>query len=107
MNIPVMKHNYLKYSIPVIIALNLLFVRFGYAQSVYQPYSYQFDQKLSSDLYSTSTRQHTSLKPFFADDSLVKKQYDSLINYGADGKQYSLLYRKLFTEHQIDYKGDR
>jgi hypothetical protein len=74
------------------------------AQSEYQPYSYQFYQKLNPDLYSISTRQHSSLKPFFVDDSLLKHHYDSLMNYGSDGKQHDWGYRKLFTEHLIDVK---
>ena len=84
----------------------LLFSIIGLArsQSVYQPYSYQFYQKLDDGLYSTSTREHTSLKPFFVDDSLLKQKYDSLMNYGSDGKPHSWGYRKLFDEHLIDEK---
>ncbi|MBB6111347.1 hypothetical protein SAMN05421821_111157 [Mucilaginibacter lappiensis] len=68
------------------------------AQSVYQPYSYQFYQKLDADVYSTQTRVHSSLKPFFVDDSLVKHHYDSLMNLNE-------LKGKFFTQHQIDVKG--
>lgn len=75
------------------------------AQVVYQPYSYQFYQKLSPELYSTKTREFTSLLPLFVDDSLLKKSYDSLMNLGIDGKQHSGAYQKLFTKHQIDYEG--
>jgi hypothetical protein len=74
------------------------------AQSEYQPYSYQFYQKLDQDAYSTSTREHTSLKPYFVDDSVLKFHYDSLMNYGDDGKQHSWGYRKLYNEHLIDVK---
>src|SRR6202000_1526160 len=76
------------------------------AQSVYQPYSYQFYQKFNPDLYSTQTREHTALKPYFADDTLLKRRYDSLMNYGNDGKQHTWLYKKLFNEHLIDVKGN-
>ncbi|WPU93523.1 gliding motility protein RemB [Mucilaginibacter sabulilitoris] len=69
------------------------------AQSVYQPYSYQFYQKLDADVYSTKTRVHSSLKPFFADDSLIKYHYDSLMNI--DGPK-----GKFFNQHQIDVKGE-
>jgi len=75
------------------------------AQSEYMPYSFQFYQKLNSDLYSTDTREHTSLKPFVVQDSLLKHHYDSLMNYGSDGKEHSLLYKKLFNEHLIDVQG--
>jgi hypothetical protein len=74
------------------------------AQSEYQPYSYQFYQQFSSDIYSTKTREHTSVKPFFTNDTLLKKHLDSLLNYGADNKQHSWGYRKLFNEHLIDIK---
>jgi len=74
------------------------------AQSEYQPYSYQFYQKFDPDIYSINTREHTSIKPLFADDSLLKKHVDSLLNYGADNKQHSWGYRKLFNEHLIDIK---
>ncbi|MBE9585402.1 gliding motility protein RemB [Mucilaginibacter sp. JRF] len=76
------------------------------AQSVYQPYSYQFYQKLNADVYSTKTRVHSALKPFLVDDSLLRRSYDSLMNYGSDG-DHSAGYRKLFTEHQIDVKNDK
>lgn len=72
------------------------------AQSQYQPYSYQFYQKLNSAAYSTQTRVHTSMKPYFADDSLLRAAYDSLMNVGNDGINHSAGYRKLFTEHLID-----
>jgi len=75
------------------------------AQVEYQPYSYQFYQKLNEDVYSISTRQHTAMKPFFVDDSLLKPRYDSLMNFGNDGKQHGLGYQKLFNEHLIDSRG--
>jgi hypothetical protein len=74
------------------------------AQSEYQPYNYQFYQKFNQDIYSIKTREHTSTKPLFADDSLIKKHIDSLLNYGADNKQHSWGYRKLYNEHLIDVK---
>src|ERR1700754_1477885 len=78
----------------------LLFLVSGIAkaQSVYQPYSYQFYQKLDADIYSTTTRVHSSLKPAFADDSLLRHSYDSLMNLGG-------LKGRFFNEHQIDVKG--
>jgi len=70
------------------------------AQSVYQPYSYQFYQKFSADEYSTSTRIHTTIKPWFADDSLLKHTYDSLMNVGKDNK--GILGKRFFNEHLVD-----
>jgi hypothetical protein len=74
----------------------------SFGQSTYQPYSYDFYQKLNPDLYSTKTREHTSLKTFFIDDSLLKPRYDSIMNYGADGGKHSAFYNKLFTRHLIE-----
>ncbi len=75
------------------------------AQSEYMPYSYQFYQKLNSSAYSINTNEHTALKPYFIDDSLLKPRYDSLMNYGADGKPHGWGHQKLFNEHLIDVKG--
>jgi len=79
-------------------------IGFAKAQSVYQPYSYQFYQKLNESVYSTKTRVHSSMKPFFADDSLLKHHYDSLMNLGYDGGPYDIGPRKALYEHLIDIK---
>jgi hypothetical protein len=82
--------------------LLLIFVKFASAQAQYQPYSYQFYQKLNSDVYSTKTRIHSSLKSYIIDSALQHK-YDSLMNYGVDTTgHHSWLYRKLFNEHLFD-----
>lgn len=87
-----------------ILVITISAINMATAQSEYQPYSYQFYQKFSADLYSTDTRIHTAIKPYFVDDSLIKKTYDSLMNVGV--KQRSTwLGRKVFNEHQIDVKG--
>lgn len=78
-----------------------------FGQVAYQPYSYQFYQKLNTELYTTGTNEHTSLKSLFIDDSLLMHHYDSLMNYGTDRKQKSKAYEKLFNEHLISYKGER
>jgi hypothetical protein len=99
-----MKHIYITFKIVFVAVLSLVFVNAASAQSQYQPYSYQFDQKLNAELYSPTIREHTALKSSFI-DSARKPRYDSLMNYGADNKSHDLLYRKLFNEHLIDYKG--
>src|SRR5665213_3066392 len=86
-----------------ILCLLLLIAGIAYSQSEYVPYSYRFSQKFNPDLYSTKTREHTSLKPFFS-DSLLKRHYDSLMNYGSDSASHSWGYRKLLTEHLIGIK---
>jgi len=74
------------------------------AQSVYQPYSFQFYQKFNSDLYSTSSNQHTSLKPFFDDDSLLIRHYDSLMSVAKINPKSAFAYQKLFSQHLVDLK---
>ena len=41
------------------IVLLLVLVGVAHSQSQYQPYSYQFYQKLDADEYSITTNQHT------------------------------------------------
>jgi len=89
------------------VVLLIVMINTARAQSEYQPYSFQFYQKFDSDIYSTKTREHTSIKPFFVDDSLLKNHFDTLMNYGADNKQHTWGYRKLFNEHLIDKSSDR
>ena len=77
------------------------------AQLLYQPYSYQFYQKLNSDLYSPSNNLHTSLKPFLINDSSsVRSAYLSILNNGVDTSHKSWLYRKVFNEHLFDVKNN-
>ncbi|SEK63483.1 hypothetical protein SAMN05421740_102289 [Parapedobacter koreensis] len=79
-------------------------VYIGNAQSTYQPYSYQFYQKLNNVLYSTDTRLHTALKPFII-DSALQPRYDSLMQLGVT-ERASWGGRKLYNEHLIDIKKD-
>jgi hypothetical protein len=73
------------------------------AQIQYQPYNYQFYQKLNDSVYSTKTRMHTSVRPFLIDDTTLQARYKQLINYGTDSTQKrSWVHRKLFNEHLID-----
>jgi hypothetical protein len=87
----------------IFISSFILLVTMGVAkaQSVYQPYNYQFYQKLNADVYSTKTRVHSSLKPYMADDSLLRARVDSLLNYGVVKNG---AYAKIFNEHLVDYK---
>ncbi len=77
---------------------------FASAQSAYQPYSYQFYQKLAPELYSTKSNEHTALLPLFVDDSLLKHSYDSIMNYNSVSGAHNGAYNKLFNEHLIDYR---
>ncbi|MDQ1141152.1 hypothetical protein [Pedobacter agri] len=73
-----------------------------HAQSQYQPYSYQFYQKLNREVYNTDTRFHSSLKPFFIDDSLLIEHGKQLLSIGIDSTRHSWVSRKIFNEHLID-----
>ena len=103
-----MKYNYLikKHKIFLLLTIINFACLGGFAQVEYQPYSYQFYQKLNSVLYSTSTNEHTALKSLFVDDSLLKPAFDSLKSYGAFNNK-SVGYRKLFDQHLIQFKGPR
>src|SRR3978361_428860 len=75
------------------------------AQLIYQPYSYQFYQKLDNAVYSPSTNIHTSIKPFLiADSSAIRPLYDSLMMRNVDNTGKSWLYRKLFNQHLVDIR---
>ena len=77
----------------------------GYSQLVYQPYSYQFYQKLNTGVYSPNTTLHTSVKPFLiADSSDVKTVYDSLLSTESHTTKRSWLHRILFDQHLVDVK---
>lgn len=70
------------------------------AQLMYQPYSYQFYQKLNEQVYSTSTKLHTSLKPFLiSDTSKLRPLYNHLMELDVDNSQRSWLNHILFTGH--------
>jgi len=74
------------------------------AQATYQPYSYQFYQKLNKVQYSIETRQHTAIKPFII-DSVMQPRYDSLMNLGIHDRP-TWLGRKIFNEHLIEDNTD-
>lgn len=81
----------------------LLFTYAAKAQLIYQPYSYQFYQKLNNSVYSPSNTLHTSLKPYLiGDSSAIRPLYDSLLMLKADNSGKSWLYRKLFRQHLIE-----
>lgn len=87
----------------VLLLLSLTIATFGLkAQSVYQPYSFQFYQKLSSEIYNPNTRLHSSMKPFFIDDSLLQDKSKLLLSVGVDSVRKSWVLRKLFNEHLFD-----
>lgn len=71
------------------------------------PLSYQFYQKLNKSVYDVNTRYHSAIKAYFADDSLLRKRYDSLMNAGVDSLgDRSWARRKLTQEHLLNFNSD-
>lgn len=76
-----------------------------FAQLQYQPYSYQFYQKLNTDVYNPATRLHTSLKPYVLNDSSsLRPRYDSLLLNNKDNSKNSWFHRVWFNGHIADVK---
>ncbi|TWR30421.1 gliding motility protein RemB [Mucilaginibacter pallidiroseus] len=72
------------------------------AQSVYQPYSYDFYQKFNTDAYSTKTRLHTAMKPYLVDDSLLRARYDSLMDVNKEYATKHPALRPFFYGHTAE-----
>ena len=71
------------------------------------PYDFQFYQKLNKSVYSQDNRVHSSIRGFYADDSHLSMQFDSLMNYGLDTlNKRSWAHRKLFNEHLLEFKNE-
>jgi hypothetical protein len=87
----------------ILVAIIAFAVNLGKAQSVYLPYSYQFDQKFNSSVYSLQSTLHTSLKPFLI-DSTLRPTYNALMNRGVDSSRHTWIARKIFNEHGFDVK---
>ncbi|WP_345955891.1 gliding motility protein RemB [Mucilaginibacter sp. PAMB04168] len=83
----------------------LIYTLSAQAQVRYQPYSYQFYQKLNDSVYSTKTNFHSAIKPYLIDDTTLYAKYKTLTDYGVDTlNRRSWVHRKLFDEHLIDIK---
>lgn len=72
--------------------------------SNYQPFSHDFYQKLNHKVYSTHTRFHSSIKPYFLDDSIIALSVDSIFNAGLDTGKQTWVKKKLFYEHLLEIK---
>jgi len=89
----------------LIVLIVFISARISLAQSVYLPYSYQFDQKFDADVYSLNNSFHTSLKPYLI-DSTLSPRYNKLMQLGVDSNRKSWLNRILFNQHLIDVKNN-
>ncbi|RZK43823.1 MAG: gliding motility protein RemB, partial [Pedobacter sp.] len=76
----------------------------GYAQTPNQiiPFTHQHYQKLNALVYDTASRFHSSIKGYYADDSLLYKKQLSIQNYGVNTQtKRKWLVRKIFEEHLV------
>ncbi len=75
------------------------------AQLMYQPYSYQFYQKLNASVYLATNDEHTAVKPFLlTNTSAARPLYDSLLLLNADNSKKSWLNHVLFSGHLASVK---
>ena len=71
------------------------------------PYSYQFYQKLNRSVYDVNSRSHSSIKGFYADDTLLVRRFEGLMQMGTDSlNKRSWVRRKITEEHLFNFKGD-
>lgn len=71
------------------------------------PYSYQFYQKLNKQVYDVNTRMHSSIRSYYADDTLLVKRYQELMNLGVDSNIYhKWVRRKITDEHLLTFRSD-
>ncbi|WP_246834065.1 gliding motility protein RemB [Pedobacter sp. G11] len=104
-----MKKNNIRFKI--LFALSLTFFSTGAALSQTPnqniPYSFQFYQKLNHSVYDQNSRFHSSIKGYYADDSVLVKRYRGLMQLGVDSlNKRSWVRRKLTDEHLINLKGE-
>jgi hypothetical protein len=90
----------------ILIALLMILGYVSKAQTPnnYQPFSFDFYQKLNKQVYDVNSSFHSAFKPYFQDDSLLKPTIDSFYNYGEDTLKRSWVHRKLLNEHLIEIK---
>ena len=87
--------------------LTLSNVAFAQTPNQNIPYSYQFYQKLNSSVYDINSSFHSSIRGYYADDSVLVGHYQSLMKLGVDSlNKRSWVRRKLTDEHLVNFKGD-
>jgi hypothetical protein len=71
------------------------------------PYSYPFYQKLNKQVYDVNSRMHSSIKGYYADDSLLNGRYQQLMRLGTDSlNKRSWVRRKLTEEHLLNFSSE-
>lgn len=68
------------------------------------PYSFQFYQKLNKQVYDVNSKIHSSIKDYFADDTLLNGRYLELMRLGTDTlNKRSWVRRKVTEEHLLNF----
>ena len=71
------------------------------------PYSYQFYQKLNRQVYDVNTRMHSSIRSYYADDTLLVSRYQELMRLGTDTNVYhKWVRRKITDEHLLNFNSE-
>lgn len=71
------------------------------------PYSYQFYQKLNKQVYDVDTRMHSSIRSYYADDTLLVNRYQELMRLGTDTNVYhKWVRRKITDEHLLNFNSE-
>jgi len=72
----------------------------GIGQVVFQPYSYQFYQKLNTEVFNNTTGMHTSLKPYIIpDEGELRIHYDSLMTPDKNDTSKKILHQVFVNGH--------
>jgi hypothetical protein len=88
-------------------SMNCCFAQAQTAPNEAIPYSYQFYQKLNKQVYDVNTRMHSSIRSYYADDTLLVKRYQELMNLGVDSNIYhKWVRRKITDEHLLNFRSD-
>lgn len=98
-----------KFLLCILMFSSIGFCAFGQSQTPNEvlPYSYQFYQKLNKQVYDVNTKMHSSIKGYYADDTLIYARYQELMRLGVDSNvQHKWLRRKLTDEHLVNFKGE-
>nr|WP_294901177.1 gliding motility protein RemB [uncultured Pedobacter sp.] len=91
-----------------LLLVSFLWISLVHAQTPHQylPYSFDLYQKFNPQVYNNSTNFHSSIKPYFKDDTVLKFAVDSFESIGLDTLKRSWVHRKVLSEHLVDIKND-
>src|SRR5690606_2006442 len=65
---------------------------------------YHLYQKLNKQVYDVDTRMHSSIRSYYADDTLLVSRYRELMRLGTDTNVYrKWLRRKITDEHLLNF----